>query len=157
MWRKIVAVVLAAAVFALVSAEGSCGGEGAPGGAATDAPHLKPKETDLVVEFEWEGNARRPIYMFYSVPDYLKPADPQACPVGTHSFSTTRTPGSFVCRWHKFSYGNVHGTIWQTGAGTVGCKIATGTIFEDEQDGHAWQRIGEKLSCDYNNPKPGNA
>jgi hypothetical protein len=118
---------------------------------------LKPKETDLIVEFDWEGNSRRPIYMFYLVPDYLKPVDPQNCPAGTHSFSTTRTPGSFSCRWHKYTYGNAHATIWQTGVGTIGCSVSTGTIIPQEHDAVSSRKIGEKISCDYNNPKPGGA
>lgn len=157
--RAIVAVLCAIAVLVPTTAETGCGAEGPPGTAATGnpGPNFKPKETDLIIRFEWEGNNRRPIYAFYSVPNYVQSTDSQTCPVGIHSFSALGPSGGVTCRWHKYTYGNAHATIWQTGAGTVGCSISTGGFFEQEHDARAWKRIGEKISCDYDNPKPGNA
>jgi hypothetical protein len=156
--RAIVAGLLGLIVLTAATGETGCGAEGPPGTAATGnpGPNFKPKETDLIVEFSWEGNNRRPIYMFYSIPNYVKPADP-TCPVGTHSFSALGPSGGITCRWHKFTYGSAHATIWQTGVGAVGCSIATGTIIPQEHDAVSSRKIGEKISCDYDNPKPGNA
>jgi hypothetical protein len=155
--RKLLALLLGPVIFIALSAEGSCGGEGVPGGAATGGPALKPKETDLIVKFEWEGRSKRPIYGIYYVPDYVQAAYPAVCPAGAHSFSWLGPSGATECRFHKYSYGKVHVSIWQTGAGTVGCGIGTGSLFTQWHEERSWKRIGEKLSCDYDNPRPGNA